>query len=44
MSIFFSFTLKKRADEKVLLRDGVTGIAYYYTGSGLAEIFQDRPG
>ncbi|NJD68518.1 MAG: hypothetical protein C3F12_00270 [Candidatus Methylomirabilota bacterium] len=37
MSIFFSFTLKKRADEKVLLRDGVTGIAYYYTGSGLAE-------
>lgn len=37
MSISFSFTLKKRVDEKVLLRDGVTGVAYYFTGSGLAE-------
>lgn len=37
MSISFSFTVKNRSDEKVLLRDGVTGVAYYFTGTGLAE-------
>lgn len=37
MSISFSFTVKKRLEDKVLLRDGVTGVAYYFTGTGLAE-------
>ncbi|MBI2882349.1 MAG: LptE family protein [Candidatus Methylomirabilis oxyfera] len=35
--ISFSFALKNRSDDKVLLRDGVTGVAYYFTGTGLAE-------
>lgn len=37
ISISFSFTLKHRAEDKVFLRDGVTGVAYYFTGTGLAE-------
>jgi hypothetical protein len=37
MSISFSFTLKNQSEDKVLLRDGVTGVAYYFTGTGLAE-------
>lgn len=37
MSISFSFRLKKRLEDTVLLRDGVMGVAYYFTGTGLAE-------
>ncbi len=37
MSISFSFSLKKRLEDKVLLRDGVMGVAYYFTGTGLAD-------
>lgn len=37
MTISFSFILRNRLDDKVLLRDGVTGIAYYFTGTGVAE-------
>ena len=37
ITISFSFTLRSRSDDKVLLRDGVTGIAYYFTGTGLTE-------
>lgn len=36
LSISFSFTLKNRLEDKVLLRDGVAGVAYYFTGTGLA--------
>lgn len=35
LSISFSFTLKNRLEDKVLLRDGVAGVAYYFTGTGL---------
>lgn len=37
LTISFSFTLKNRLEDKVLLREGVTGVAYYFTGTGLAE-------
>lgn len=37
LSISFSFALKNRLEDKVLLRDSVTGVAYYFTGTGLAE-------
>jgi hypothetical protein len=37
MTISFSFTVRNRSDDKVLLRDGVTGVAYYFTGTGVAE-------
>lgn len=37
MSISFSFSVKKRLEDKVLLRDGVMGVAYYFTGTGLTE-------
>ncbi|MDE2058656.1 MAG: LptE family protein [candidate division NC10 bacterium] len=37
LTISFSFTLKNRLEDKVFLRDGVTGVAYYFTGTGLAE-------
>lgn len=37
MTISFSFTLRNRSDDKVLLRDGVTGVAYYFTGTGVTE-------
>lgn len=36
VSISFSFTLKDRLKEKVLLRDGVVGVAYYIAGPGIA--------
>lgn len=36
LSISFSFTVKHRLDDKVLLRDGVAGVAYYFTGTGIA--------
>ena len=36
LSISFSFTLKNRLEDKVLLRDGVAGVAYYFTGTGIA--------
>jgi outer membrane lipopolysaccharide assembly protein LptE/RlpB len=36
MSISFSFTVKNRLEDKVLLRDGVAGVAYYFTGTGIA--------
>lgn len=35
LSISFAFTLKNRLEDKVLLRSGVAGVAYYFTGSGL---------
>lgn len=35
VSISFGFTLKNRAEDKVLLRDNVTGVAYYFTGVGV---------
>ncbi|PWB80431.1 MAG: hypothetical protein C3F08_04375 [Candidatus Methylomirabilota bacterium] len=37
MTISFSFSIKKRLEDKVVLRDGVMGIAYYFTGTGLTE-------
>jgi outer membrane lipopolysaccharide assembly protein LptE/RlpB len=37
LSISFSFTVKHRLEDKVLLRDGVTGVAYYFTGSGVTS-------
>lgn len=37
MTISFSFTVRNHAEDRVLLRDGVTGVAYYFTGSGVAE-------
>lgn len=37
LSISFSFTLKNRLEDKVVLRDGVAGVAYYFTGMGVAE-------
>ncbi|HWQ68472.1 MAG TPA: LptE family protein [Patescibacteria group bacterium] len=37
ISISFAFILKNRSEDKVLLRDGVTGVAYYFTGTGLTE-------
>ena len=36
MNISFSFTLKNRLEDKVFLRDGVAGVAYYFTGTGIA--------
>lgn len=35
LSISFSFTVKNRLEDKVLLRDGVAGVAYYFTGTGV---------
>lgn len=35
LSISFAFTLKTRLEDKLLLRDGVAGVAYYFTGTGL---------
>ena len=35
MSISFSFVVKDQAKGMVLLRDGVTGVAYYSAGSGI---------
>jgi outer membrane lipopolysaccharide assembly protein LptE/RlpB len=37
LSISFSFTVKHRLEDKVLLRDGVAGVAYYFTGSGVTS-------
>lgn len=37
LNISFSFTLKNRLDDKVLLRDGVAGVAYYFTGTGVTS-------
>jgi len=37
MTILFSFTVRNRSEDKVLLRDGVMGVAYYFTGTGVAE-------
>ena len=36
MNISFSFTLRNRVEDKVFLRDGVAGVAYYFTGTGIA--------
>lgn len=35
LSISFAFTLKNRLEDKVLLRDSVAGVAYYFTGAGV---------
>lgn len=35
LSISFSFTVKNRLEDKVLLRDGVAGVAFYFTGTGV---------
>lgn len=35
LSISFAFTLKNRLEDKALLRDRVTGVAYYITGAGV---------
>ena len=37
LSISFSFTVKNGLEDKVLLRDGVAGVAYYFTGSGVTS-------
>lgn len=37
LNISFSFTLKNRQEDKVLLRDGVAGVAYYFTGTGVTS-------
>lgn len=37
LSISFSFTVKNRLEDKVLLRDGVAGVAYYFTGTGVTS-------
>lgn len=36
VSISFSFTLKDRLKDRVLLRDGVAGVAYYLAAPGVA--------
>jgi hypothetical protein len=35
VSISFSFIVKDRMKDTVLLRDGVTGVAYFSAGSGI---------
>lgn len=37
LSITFSFTVTHRLEDKVLLRDGVTGAAFFFTGTGIGE-------
>lgn len=37
LSISFSFTLKNRLEDMVFLRDGVAGVAFFFTGTGIAE-------
>ncbi|MBZ0159657.1 LptE family protein [Candidatus Methylomirabilis sp.] len=37
LNISFSFTVKDRLEETVFLRDGVTGVAFYFTGTGISE-------
>lgn len=36
LSISFSFTVKNRQEDTVLIRDGVAGVAFYFTGTGIA--------
>jgi hypothetical protein len=35
VSVSFSFTVKDRTTESVLLRDGATGVAYFFAGAGI---------
>lgn len=35
VNIYFSFTLKDRVKDRVLLREGVAGVAYYVAGPGV---------
>lgn len=35
LSISFAFTVKNQLEDKVLLRDNVAGVAYYFTGTGV---------